>query len=417
MNVKFYRLLQAAFFSGLLVLPFVFWPYAAIPYELPRVWLFQRWVELIGILGVIALVSGVKPQKTTNSNLLFLLLVFFTWALVSSLFGVDPIKSIIGNYYRSDGILTLSHLVGLVLFLVLFWEKSWEKILFVTMSASSTLLAIWTIAERFRSLGVSTLLQVANSSGIGVSFGQPKFLGGYLLVALPFSVAMIQASQKQYLRLIWILAVFVQCAAIWFSGARSAVLGVFVFFCLSFILDRKLWSQKLFRIVMLIVISVLIGIGTTWYIRTKEPYSITAETHERIAIKGILAFLKRPIVGWGWANFDYAFAAVDWPHKFYDDVYVDKAHGNILEVLVTTGIIGFALYIGIIWKTLKRLLESYPTSKYILFSFLLFLFHSQTNVISISEEVIFWLIVGIIGSRDGVTRLTEKKLTWGRINS
>jgi hypothetical protein len=31
----------------------------------------------------------------------------------------------------------------------------------------------------------------------------------------------------------------------------------------------------------------------------------------------------------------------------------------------------------------------------LLASFLLYLFHSQTNVISISEEVIFWLILGI----------------------
>lgn len=393
--------IRYVFLFGLVILPFVFWPTAIVPYEIPRVFAVQAWIETLSLIGVLTIVRNRKSPRTIPTTMLYLLLALIGTAVLSSIFGVDIGKSIWGNYYRGDGLLTRIHLVGLAFFLMVFWENSWERLLFLVISTSSTLLALWTIIERFRIYGFLHIRELSGTQGIGVSFGQPKFLGGYLLVALPFSVAMTQASKNQYLRLFWILAVIVQCAAIWFSGARSAVLGVILFFCLSFILNRKLWGKKIFRIVTLVVISVLIGIGTTWYISTKEPYSITAETHERIAIKGILAFLKRPITGWGWANFDYAFASVDWPDKFYHDVYVDKAHSHFIEILTTTGIIGFALYMGIIWKTLKRLLEGYPASKYLLFSFLLFLFHSQTNVISISEEVIFWIIVGITGSRDG----------------
>ena len=52
-NVNTYRLFQFYLVIGLFVLPFVYWPWAAIPYEIPRVWFVQRWIEGLGILGCI----------------------------------------------------------------------------------------------------------------------------------------------------------------------------------------------------------------------------------------------------------------------------------------------------------------------------------------------------------------------------
>ena len=40
-------MIKAAFIFGLFILPFVFWPKAFVPYEIPRVWFLTRWVELL----------------------------------------------------------------------------------------------------------------------------------------------------------------------------------------------------------------------------------------------------------------------------------------------------------------------------------------------------------------------------------
>jgi len=125
--------------------------------------------------------------------------------------------------------------------------------------------------------------------------------------------------------------------------------------------------------------------------KTYKDFSLQAESRERIVVKGLLAFSKKPLLGWGWANFDHAFESVDWPMKLDSDVYVDKAHSNLLEILVTAGILGFIIYLLIIFRTLILLFDK----KVFFLTFLLFLFHSQTNVISINEEMMFWLILAI----------------------
>ena len=94
---------------------------------------------------------------------------------------------------------------------------------------------------------------------------------------------------------------------------------------------------------------------------------------------------------------------------FYQhDIYLDKAHSSILEVFATTGIIGLSIYLCIIIYVLRRLfLLAFQTDrsqqlwyKTILLVFLLFLFHSQTNVISIAEELYFWFVIGVLANEN-----------------
>ena len=106
-------------------------------------------------------------------------------------------------------------------------------------------------------------------------------------------------------------------------------------------------------------------------------------------------------MGYGWANVDYAFETGGWPMRFNNDVYVDKAHSEILEVLVTTGIPGLLIYLSFLSFFLNGLITKYQKSNNKLWNFtlisgvVLYLFHSQTNVISIVEEIVFWLILGL----------------------
>lgn len=395
-NVKSFS--KWAFFAGLFLLPLVFWPQAYIPYEIPKVWFFQRWVEILGVLGVLGILRGKREQedKRRSNALVYLVFIFVLVGIISSLLGVNFSKSLVGNYYRMDGLLTLLHLATLFFFLVLFWEEEWKKGTALAITTGSLMVSFWTILSG--ALGQ-----------FGPTFGNPNFLSGYLLVSLPFTVLVAERARRiRWTRGIRWTGVLAQVLAIGLTGSAAGILGVLLLGTGYF------WGRlnKLKILKLLVFLSLLSYLGYLSYLRTEAGRAqFFPESRQRIIIRGFNGFLKRPILGWGVANFDYAFESNFWPIKFNNDVYVDKAHGNLLEVLVTEGVVGFGVYVWIIFLVFRRLLKDFKGDIRgehrgdlkgrldwkitLLFSFLLFLFHSQTNIISINEEMIFWLIAGI----------------------
>jgi O-antigen ligase len=206
------------------------------------------------------------------------------------------------------------------------------------------------------------------------------------LICLPFSAFLLIRAKNKNEKIFWALAFTIQIAAILLTFSRAGILGILLFVLGWLFLHKKLpWIVGFLSLGLLLTASLL-------YLR-QNPQQSSPEERLRIITKGIMAFEKRPIFGWGWANFDYAFESVSWPIKFQHDVYVDKAHSTILEILTATGLGGLAIYLTIVGRLAKQLWQK--KSKVLFLTLLLFLFHSQTNVISIAEELIFWLILGI----------------------
>ena len=112
--------------------------------------------------------------------------------------------------------------------------------------------------------------------------------------------------------------------------------------------------------------------------------------------KLIRGWKMRAWTGWGVANVDYAFESIDWPICYQHDVYVDKAHSVLLEVLVTTGLVGLILYMLMVSGVGVGLrgVEGKGFQWILSVVLLLYVIHSQTNVIPINEEVLFWVVLG-----------------------
>jgi len=226
---------------------------------------------------------------------------------------------------------------------------------------------------------------------IGATFGQPNFLGGFLLVVLPFSFWLL-AQARSKMKWFWLSAIVCQIIAIFLTFSWGAILGLLLLFATRWLWQRQKITRKEKIFLAIFALGLLVGVFLVWKPgRFDEHFP---ESRTRIMVHGILAFTRRPLLGWGWGNFDHAFESVEWPVKFTPDVYVDKAHSNLLEILVTTGIAGLGIYLAIIILTLKKIWHD----KTMFLVFILFLFHSQTNVISIAEELIFWLVLGISNS-------------------
>jgi O-antigen ligase len=386
-------ILKTIFLSGLIIMPLVFWPKAPIPYEIPRVWFIQRWIELLGIFTIISTPFVLKKEKV-DRTLLVLITLFLGVVLIFSFLGADFNKSFWGNHFRGDGIFTLLHFTSFFLILVLVWNRSWEYITTLAISLGSILTSLWTLYLGFQFYLLGNPRASSFDGGISTTFGNPNFLAGYLLVTLPFLAYQFKKgnfTKKRFL----ILAILLQIFAILLTKAWGGIFGIFLFLA-GWILITKKNKQSLYISIVFLCIVLTSPAYLSQQKRLEIPNRINAEARERIFMKGILAFQKRPFLGWGWANFDYAFDSSDWPIKIENDVYVDKAHSTFLEILTTTGLFGLLVYLAIVLRAAKNLLKSKRKfHKYALLALLLFIFHSQTNVISIAEELFFWLIIGM----------------------
>lgn len=361
---------KTVFLIGIFISPFVFWPWAKVAYEIPRVWFVNRWVEFLGLAAVIELLG--KKSTAINSKidgkLLGLAVGFFLWTIAASILGVDFLKSIWGNYYRDDGLFTLTHLVGLFLFTTIFWQPSWQKPAFVGIAAGS--------------LGVSGLAIIGRTA-----FGQPNFLAGYLAVTLPFVWEVLRNKWSK-------IAVIFPIAAIGLTRSWGGLIGAIIFF--TYLIAKKLSRPIQLAVAFMAGIIMIFAAVYFWQTVWSQPYwsrRFVPESRERIIRSVLNGVRRRPLIGWGWANVDYAFESNPWPMKFERDIYLDKAHSAILEIFAATGIIGLTIYLFLAGRGLwlARRTAVFP-------ALILYLFYSQTNIISIATEVIFWLTLGIVSS-------------------
>jgi O-antigen ligase len=381
-KLKTLTLFEIVFYTGLIILPLVYFPGAKpLPFEIPKVFFVNRWVELLAIITLFNL--KYIPKTKNNITIQILLIVFTGIVIITSFLGVDPYKSFMGNYYRGDGIFTLLHLVTLSLIVSLWWKNTWIKNTALSMSFGSIITCLWFFLQ---------LKDVFNPPG--ATFGNPVFLAGYLSITLPFIALLIKVGVKKYL---WIGVVLLQSITIILTSSYGGIITL-VIFLLGYVLITN--KNLCFKLTSFVVSFITLALIAYYYAKnlaiTEKQLIYLPDTRERIFRKATMAINERPVLGWGWANFDYAFEAYTWPMPVTNDIYVDKAHSSFVEIIIATGVIGLATYLIIIIKSGISLYKSKEfLLRYLLLSLVLIVIHSQTNVVSIAEDVILMIIIGI----------------------
>lgn len=312
---------------------------------------------------------------------------------LSSFLGVDFSKSFWGNFWRGDGLLTYFHLYGFFVIISFVWSKEWNLTFCKTIYITSLILSFGNIL----SMVLLHLFNIYTPNIYGITaftFGQPNFLAGYLLLTLPFIYFLRQNAKVKNIYDFGLILVII---CIFTTQSWGGLLGILLF-VLILVLKNKNWN---------LLFGLFLGLTLLSYIflfKHEGQIDYVFEGRQRIFTKAIMAFETKPLLGWGLANFDIAFDTIDWPIHLNNDVYVDKAHSSLLEILVASGLIGLisylSLFVAVIYKLRKGFFFLGSWRLTLFTSLLLYLFHSQTNVISINEEMFFWLVSGIIASRN-----------------
>lgn len=327
-------------------------------------------------MAIIVPIISLYSRNVNNFTFRVLLVLLFGILLISS-FLSDISKSFFGQYYRYQGLITnfvYLEFVWLVSRFCSIREINLNKIsrlIFLGGLAVSVLILIEGVL--FFGLGIS----IYNYNGRLAGFmGNPNFAGGFLAMGFAF------AEQYLYLWPVFFVAILL-------TGSRSALIG---FLAITFLIILRLIKNK--RLIVLLIILMVLG-GVMFY-----PKREISSFDDRTVIykKAFEAFKEKPFLGWGLENFDTAFQSVLTDKDFdFKNIRVDKAHNEILEVLVSGGVFALIVYLLIIGTTFIRLWKNREDNfvRANLYALIGFLIISQLNVLNINEYLFFYLAVGV----------------------
>lgn len=394
-------------FIILLILPLFWFPSFFSLFEGAKVGLFTLLVDIA--LGAYILYPYTTPLVRPRRNAVALLLSLFVAVSFISVFYNGTIRaSLWGNPYRSDGLWTLVHLF---LFSVLVSRyTSHTRVFLIAALTPYSFLTIWAVLTYF--FHNLELPSARWGEGIALTMGNPNMLAGYLAVGSPFLYYAWESMKGTPVRtlpvILYIVTVSVALVnrswgGLLTHGAFLVLLFTRLFFTAAARFQRR--TRVLTAGIVLMACCAFTAVIFTSYTQeTADRESATgmpvSETRARIFTKAALAIAAKPVIGWGWATFADTFRTLDWPVPYEVDSPVDRTHSSLLDIGVSNGLVGLALFLAVCYTAARSLWKSPGHTAHIFFMFMtLYLVHSQTNITSIAEDIFFyWAIGAAIGS-------------------
>lgn len=399
----------------LFALPLAFFPFTYLAFELPKVFLLYIFTVSASFL---LLHSGYRPGNFRKIYILFL--IFLAWIIITTVLGLSFGQSFLGSYFRWQG--TITWLCYFVLFFIsakLLEDHNLKKYACLAILISSTVTASLAIIQFiFHWFGGNTT-QLLYSGRVISTFGQPNFLGAYLVMSLPFIWYLLKQAKPSLKALIG-FALFIILIGIFSTLSRSAYLGlVFLVLIWGIFHYRLLLAGIILSVVFLTLLANFFPnlVYSEWhrfkvdtfFASSKEPPTYnsnwTAENRFIIAQKTINLISQNPIYGYGLENFSLAFPSVITTKDLgLKDIVVDSSHNLFLDLVVQLGLVGLILFLTLISSTIitgiKRLkavsLENRDFTKTAICAVFAFLIIHQFSPVSTVPAVLFWISLGII---------------------
>ncbi|MDD5110348.1 MAG: O-antigen ligase family protein [Patescibacteria group bacterium] len=365
------------------------------PLIFPRVVYFRIVVELTALAFTLAALTTPKLVPRFRAPILTALMIFTGTQIIAALLGVNLYQSFASSISRSDGVITLLHLVAfcVIASTVLTTPRAWRPYLYMAVA----LLAFEAMFGLGQSLNLPLLPRFGNSRPVGTT-GNPSFLATLMIfgIWLPLWLASLQdagghANAMRGKRWHWIVATLIALLCglnLWLTQIRGAIFAVLISGSVLLLLIARRSRSHGQRVLAggtlgglaLAVLVVIFSRGTplvTWNetLSRLAQTSLSAVTVENrliswgIALKG---FSARPIFGWGSENFGVVYDRYFNPalvRDFGSFSWYDRAHNGIAETLVGSGalgLVGSLLLLGAIglavWEISRRTSMRRPTT-------------------------------------------------------
>lgn len=287
--------------------------------------------------------------------------IFLTAVFLADVFGVDPIKSLLGNYERMEGFVAIIHIFMyfVVLSSILRTEKKWQ-VLFNTSLAVAAIVSLLAVREINQDVG-----------RIGGTLGKSTFLAIYMLFHIFISFLMLTRAKSGWTKFLYSTLVVLFVFTLIHTVTRGTVIGLmgglFITSLYVSIFGHKHKTLQKIAVVGFVSIILLtvsfVSLRNTDFIQEKPILSriasISLDAGEtRFTLWGIAyeGFMERPVLGWGQENYNYIFDKYYEPSLHSQEQWFDRSHNIFLEWLVASGVVGLATYLALILTSVYYLL-------------------------------------------------------------
>ena len=329
------------------------------PYVVPKTIFFRIIVDIIFIAYILLVISNPRYRPRINA-LTLAITVFLGIIVIASLTGANFEKSFWSVFERMTGLITLLHLfIFFIILTSVFKErKYWERFLTVSILVGIILSFYVFTSNEPTARGGGTL-------------GNTSFMSAYILFNIFFAISLFLVKSGGWrifygatlIPMLWLLLSPPQEPT---KGAIGAFWGGIFLLGFSYLLFYLFTSgKKLFKKIAFaaIILLVLAGIGftqTDFFKNKLAEIKQSSSWRSRAVVwnMGFQSWQERPWLGWGEDNFNLAFA------KYFDpklpmtgDVWYDRVHNIVLDMLVQAGILGLLSYLAIFGVAIFSLLK------------------------------------------------------------
>ena len=373
-------------------------PHSFFPFIVGKAIYSRTLIEIaFGLWVVLAIRS--PEYRIPRSWLVAALAIYLVVALLASVLGVSPQRSLWSTYERMQGWVDLAHWLAFILVVGSVFKtwSLWRSLLNFNLVVAFVMQVLG-VGEM---VGVSLLSFIDPEGKLHITLGNSTYVGAYhlvnVLIALGFlahSYSSRSAEEAQstgrrrrrrgrkraddaeeadlptvvIMRVFWALVAVLGVVMVLQSGTRGALIGLgagFLAFAIGYVLwggDRTLRRASLGVVVLLLGFAVLIGV--TRNTAAFESVASNVKALDRLshisltegsfshrlnsAQVGLEGWAQKPLFGWGPENFTIAY-----DRNVTGDILAkqtqsfDQAHNKLVEELTTKGALGFLSYMSI----------------------------------------------------------------------
>lgn len=419
-----------------LLTPLLVFQNLLFPFITSKAFYFRILVEILLVIYILFIFQ--YRQYAPKKNFLTIAIIIFTAVLILTSFtGVDFNLSFWGDIERMEGAFGFLHLLVYFFIIISVFKdkKEWKKLLNIFL-ASSIALCFYGLGQR---IGLKSFL-LSDDSRISATLGNSAYLGAFMLFGMAIASLLLLKTQNKILKIFYFIAVLLQVFILVLTGTRGAYVGLFFGILAAVILYIFLSPSKKAKYISAgVLIFIVVGavillsnanapvIRDNKYLYRFSHFSFQDATWNTRLISwqaGWQGFKEKPILGVGSGNYAYFFDKYFTP-SFYtftaQQTYFDHAHNTIVDIAVTSGIIGLlsylAIWAAIILYLIKSFREKYINlNEFLIITFLLVAYFAQNIFVfdCLATFIAFFIIIGYISYEhywSGESKEGEKNLS------